>query len=162
MMTDAIRTPGFRLLLGALLFGVSACGDDSGPVDPEDLVFAASLGVNLASMTRSSTGLYHQDQVVGTGALANAGASVTVDYTGWLHDGTQFDTSAGSGPIPVTLGNRDVIQGWEEGLLGMRAGGRRLLVIPSQLGYGARGAGGVIPPHATLVFRVDMRRVVPR
>ena len=111
-------------------------------------------------MTRSQTGLYHKDLTVGTGATANAGARVTVDYTGWLHNGQQFDSSTGRGPITITsLGTGQVIRGWDEGLMGMRAGGSRLLVIPSHLGYGAAG-NGPIPGYATLVFRVDLRTVV--
>jgi FKBP-type peptidyl-prolyl cis-trans isomerase FkpA len=150
------------LVLGALLFLGSGCNDAAGPVDPTDLTFAPQLGVDLATMTRSSTGLYYKDLTVGTGAQTTTGASVTVDYTGWLHNGTQFDSSAGTGPITITsLGSGQVIAGWDEGLMGMRAGGSRLLVIPSRLGYGAAGSGP-IPGNATIVFRVDLRTVVPR
>jgi FKBP-type peptidyl-prolyl cis-trans isomerase FkpA len=157
-----MRRPTLALVLGAMLFLGSACSDSAGPVDPADLTFAAQLGVDLATMTRSQSGLYYKDLTVGTGAQTNTGARVTVDYTGWLHNGTQFDSSAGKGPITITsLGSGQVIKGWDEGLMGMRAGGSRLLVIPSSLGYGAAGSGP-IPGYATLVFRVDLRTVVPR
>ena len=152
--------------IGMLVLALSGCLGDSesptGPVDPSELIFAQVLGVNLSAMTKTSTGLYYQDQIVGTGAVANAGANVTADYTGWLHNGQQFDTSAGRGPIAISnLGQAQLIAGWNEGLQGMRAGGRRLLVIPHHLGYGATGSGP-IPPYATLVFRIDMRTVTPR
>ena len=154
-----MRLPTLALVLGALLLG-SAC-NKSGPVDPTDLTFAPALGVDLATMTHSNSGLYYKDLTVGTGAQTNVGARVTVDYTGWLHDGKQFDSSAGTGPITITsLGSGQVIAGWDEGLMGMRAGGTRLLVIPSKLAYGASGTGP-IPGYATLVFRVDLRTVVP-
>ncbi len=159
------RKTALMRCLGTMLVLTAGCLDEpTGLVDPTDLVFAPELGVRLAEMTRTSSGLYLQDQVAGTGAEANTGASITVDYTGWLHNGRQFDSSAGRGPLPITnLGGRQVIAGWDEGLLGMRVGGRRLLVIPPHLAYGATGAGnGVIPPHATLVFRVELRTVVPR
>jgi peptidylprolyl isomerase len=155
-----MRLPKLALVLGAMLFVGSAC-NSAGPVDPKDLTFASALGVDLATMTHSNTGLYYKDLTVGTGAQTNVGARITVDYTGWLHDGKQFDSSAGKGPITITsLGSGQVIAGWDEGLMGMRAGGTRLLVIPSNLGYGPSGSGP-IPGYATLVFRVDLRTVVP-
>ena len=159
IMRISNRRSALALCLGALL-SLAGCNGDagpSGPVDPTELIFANVLGVNLAAMTKTPSGLYLQDQVVGTGAQATAGSSVTVDYTGWLHNGSQFD----SGTYTVTpLGNAQVIAGWNEGLIGMRVGGRRLLVIPSNLGYGAAGAGnGIIPPYATLVFRVELKTV---
>jgi FKBP-type peptidyl-prolyl cis-trans isomerase FkpA len=156
-----------RLFLAALMLVNVACSDDitGGPVDPADLTFASALGVNLSQMTRTPSGLYMRDEVVGTGAVATVGSTVIVDYTGWLHTGVEFDSSARPGRIPLefgNLGNAQVIQGWNEGLVGMRVGGRRLLVIPSSLGYGERGSGSAIPPYATLVFRVQLRSATPR
>jgi FKBP-type peptidyl-prolyl cis-trans isomerase FkpA len=144
--------------LAALLSTAGCLGDAAGPVDPTDLTFATALGVNLAEMTLTSSGLYYKDEVVGTGAVAQAGFDASVAYTGWLHTGQQFD----SGIFTVErIGVANVIEGWNEGLQGMRVGGRRLLVIPSHLAYGPSGRG-VIPPHATLVFRVEIRSVTPR
>jgi len=105
----------------------------------------------------TSTGLVIEDLSEGSGAAATAGQHVTVHYTGWLTDGTKFDSSKDRGdPFDFPLGARHVIAGWDEGVQGMKVGGTRKLTIPSQLGYGARGAGGVIPPNATLVFEVEL------
>lgn len=126
-------------------------------MDPAELTFAPELGVDLSTMTRTASGLYVKDEVVGTGEQARARDLVTVHYTGWLHDGRQFSTSRdGSPPFSATLGVGDLIRGWDEGLPGLRVGGHRLLVIPSHLGYGSSGAAGIVPPHATLVFRVEL------
>jgi FKBP-type peptidyl-prolyl cis-trans isomerase FkpA len=105
----------------------------------------------------TATGLMIEDLTLGTGDLANAGQKVTVHYTGWLTDGTKFDSSKDrNDPFVFPLGKRQVIAGWDEGVQGMRVGGVRKLTIPSALGYGARGAGSVIPPNATLVFEVEL------
>lgn len=127
---------------------------------PEQVRFSSGLGVNLAEMTRTPTGLYWKDLVVGTGAEAVSGSTVAVDYTGWLPDARQFDSSKNAGqPYRFVLGQGRVIPGWDQGVAGMRVGGRRLLVIPPELGYGASGAGGVIPPNATLVFDLQLRDI---
>ncbi len=98
-----------------------------------------------------------KDVKVGTGAEATPGKSVTVNYTGWLTDGTKFDSSKDSGqPFVFPLGAGQVIKGWDEGVAGMKVGGKRILVIPPDKGYGEQGAGGVIPPNATLVFTVEL------
>ena len=107
-------------------------------------------------MTTTPPGLQYKDVVVGTGAEAVAGKTVEGHYTGTLDDGTQFDSSRSRGPFSFRLGGGQVIKGWDEGVSGMKVGGRRILVIPAALGYGARGAGGVIPPNATLVFDVEL------
>lgn len=112
-------------------------------------------------MQTTTSGLQFDDVVVGTGAVAKAGRSVTVHYTGWLWKGgakgAKFDSSKDRGdPFVFALGAGQVIAGWDEGVQGMQIGGKRMLVIPPQLGYGARGAGGVIPPNATLLFEVEL------
>src|SRR4030095_4634 len=107
--------------------------------------------------TTSSTGLIIEDVTVGEGALATAGQQVKVHYTGWLTNGTKFDSSKDrNDPFVFSLGAGRVIKGWDEGVAGMKVGGKRKLTIPPALGYGARGAGGVIPPNATLVFEVEL------
>jgi len=101
--------------------------------------------------------LIMEDLVVGTGTAAASGQKVTVHYTGWLTNGTKFDSSKDRGdPFVFSLGKGQVIQGWDQGVQGMKVGGVRKLIIPSALGYGARGAGGVIPPNATLKFDVEL------
>ncbi|MDO8419312.1 MAG: FKBP-type peptidyl-prolyl cis-trans isomerase [Rubrivivax sp.] len=118
-------------------------------------------------MPTNPSGLQYEDTVPGTGDEATAGCRVRVHYTGWLHDptaangrGKKFDSSKDRGdPFRFHLGAGQVIQGWDEGVQGMKVGGTRVLLIPAELGYGARGAGGVIPPNATLVFEVDLIEV---
>jgi FKBP-type peptidyl-prolyl cis-trans isomerase FkpA len=98
-----------------------------------------------------------EDMVVGTGAEATKGKLVSVHYTGWLTDGKKFDSSKDRGqPFQFPLGRGHVIQGWDQGVEGMKVGGKRKLTIPPELGYGAQGAGGVIPANATLVFEVEL------
>jgi FKBP-type peptidyl-prolyl cis-trans isomerase FkpA len=110
--------------------------------------------------TTTPSGLQIEDLKVGDGDTAAAGQHVTVHYTGWLTDGRKFDSSKDRGdPFDFPLGGRRVIAGWDEGVQGMRVGGVRKLTIPPELGYGARGAGGVIPPNATLVFEVELLEV---
>lgn len=119
------------------------------------------IKLNLAKKTEktvtTASGLQYEDIVVGTGANPQAGQKVKVHYTGWLTDGTKFDSSYDhGGPIDFPIGVGGVIKGWDEGVMSMKIGGKRKLIIPPQLGYGARGAGGVIPPNATLVFEVEL------
>jgi FKBP-type peptidyl-prolyl cis-trans isomerase FkpA len=110
----------------------------------------------MAEITTAS-GLIYEDTVAGEGAEARAGTFVTVHYTGWLTNGSKFDSSKDrNDPFRFALGQRQVIAGWDEGVQGMKVGGTRKLTIPAQLGYGTRGAGGVIPPNATLVFEVEL------
>jgi FKBP-type peptidyl-prolyl cis-trans isomerase len=106
-------------------------------------------------------GLKYTDTKTGDGSTATSGNKVSVHYTGWLYNngakGAKFDSSVDRGqPFQFTLGAHQVIAGWDEGVAGMKVGGKRTLIIPPELGYGARGAGGVIPPNATLMFDVEL------
>src|SRR5262245_60021233 len=107
--------------------------------------------------TTTASGLQIEELTVGGGNTATAGQKVSVHYTGWLTNGTKFDSCKDRGePFVFPLGKGHVIRGWDEGVAGMKVGGKRKLTIPPTLGYGARGAGGVIPPNATLVFEVEL------
>jgi len=108
-------------------------------------------------MIETDSGLKYEDLLVGDGATAEVGQQVTVHYTGWLEDGTKFDSSHDrNDPFQFSLGKGMVIKGWDEGVAGMQIGGKRKLTIPADLGYGASGAGGVIAPNATLIFDVEL------
>jgi len=109
----------------------------------------------------TDSGLKYDDLQEGDGPVAAAGQRVSVHYTGWLTDGRKFDSSLDRDtPFDFSLGAGQVIRGWDEGVQGMKVGGKRKLTIPPQLGYGARGAGGVIPPNATLVFEVELLEIL--
>ncbi len=154
-----------RKLSLVLIFGISllnlGCGgadrqsERSGTRAQKQIEQAAPVEPGKATLTAS--GLSVQDLVVGTGAVAEAGKTVSVHYTGWLMDGTKFDSSVDRGyPFEFTLGAGRVIKGWDEGVAGMKVGGKRILIIPPEMGYGERGAGNVIPPDATLKFEVEL------
>jgi len=148
------RTALSLMILGASAALLSACGG-GGSSSPADTSGSAAV-----------TQLKTTDTLVGTGATAAAGKALTVHYTGWLYDekasgqkGTQFETSVGGSPITFVLGAGRVIQGWEQGFVGMKVGGKRTLLIPSSLAYGAAGSQPKIPPNAALVFDVELMAV---
>ena len=144
--------------IGFLLFGpIIFAPFDPGVQMAAELPGTATADTNGTSMP---TELSVSDQVVGTGAVAEVGDTVTVNYVGAFPDGTVFDASETHGePFTFTLGAKTVIAGWEEGVPGMREGGKRTLVVPPSLGYGAGGAGNVIPPNATLLFQIELLTV---
>ncbi|MCC7443041.1 MAG: FKBP-type peptidyl-prolyl cis-trans isomerase [Bdellovibrionales bacterium] len=126
-------------------------------LSPAFLVACKKDGEGGGSETKLDNGLVIVDQQVGSGAEAKAGMNVSVHYTGTLTDGKKFDSSVDRGePFRFKLGVGQVIQGWDQGVAGMKVGGKRKLTIPAELGYGERGAGAVIPPNATLVFDVEL------
>jgi FKBP-type peptidyl-prolyl cis-trans isomerase FkpA len=111
-------------------------------------------------MPTTLSGLAYEDLAEGTGAAAKSGDKVSVHYTGWLTNGTKFDSSHDRrSPFDFKLGAGQVIKGWDEGVAGMKVGGKRKLTIPANLGYGSRGAGSVIPPNAELVFEVELLKI---
>jgi len=148
-----------RILMAlTLTLGAASCGSDSsGPDDPDiaTTTFAPSLGVDLSAMTVTGTGLYWRDLTVGSGTTATIGRQVGVIYTGWLVNGTQFDSNVGRALLSFRVGLGEVVPGFDEGVRGMAVGGERQLIIPPSLGYGRSGSGP-IPPNAILVFRVQL------
>lgn len=128
------------------------------------LLLGLVIGNAQAEMLTTASGLRYEDKVEGNGPVADSGASVEVHYSGWLDDqgrpGKKFDSSKDRGrPFTFKLGVGQVIKGWDEGVAGMKAGGKRILYIPAVLGYGSRGAGSVIPPNAALIFEVELLTV---
>jgi FKBP-type peptidyl-prolyl cis-trans isomerase FkpA len=156
-----VRVASVAALAAALAATACGGGEPAGQAATSGAPAEAATGGEGVS---SITTLQKNDTVVGTGAEATAGKSVTVHYTGWLynesaqdHKGTKFDSSVDrKEPFDFNLGAGMVIQGWDQGVAGMKVGGKRTLTIPPAMGYGARGAGGVIPPNATLVFDVEL------
>lgn len=150
-MKSAVKKTSLGLML---LLTIAGCQAQSN----------SSNAKETAQMTANVTELKKIDTVVGDGREAEIGFNVTVHYTGWLYDaskedhkGKKFDSSLDrNSPFNFFLGGGQVIQGWDEGVQGMKVGGKRTLIIPSEMGYGARGAGGVIPPNAVLVFDVEL------
>ena len=144
-----------RLLLRALLlmaFVTGGCGDEATGPD-----FDSALSVDIAAMTQTVSGLYVLDVNVGTGTLAASGNQVNVRYSGWLENGGRFD----SGDYAFRLGRGEAIDGFDEGVTGMRVGGKRRIVVPPSLGYGPQGVAGRIPPNAYLLFDLELRSVAP-
>ncbi|HSR02862.1 MAG TPA: FKBP-type peptidyl-prolyl cis-trans isomerase [Methylophilaceae bacterium] len=144
------------LITGLCLIALNACQAESGNV--------AENNKETTEMTQNLTELVKNDTAIGDGREAEIGFIVSVHYTGWLYDenapdkkGEKFDSSLDRGqPFEFPLGAGQVIQGWDQGFAGMKIGGKRTLIIPPEMGYGARGAGGVIPPNATLIFDVEL------
>jgi len=152
------------MILLALAFALMSCRKEgviaepaTPPVKKAEPATVEAPVAPKEGLVKTETGLQYEEIVVGEGATPQAGQRVKVHYTGWLTNGTKFDSSVDRGqPFQFTLGRGQVIKGWDEGLSTMKVGGKRKLTIPPELGYGARGAGGVIPPNSTLVFDVEL------
>lgn len=142
--SEPVRRHLILAILAAVFVLTLACSGSSSEVD-------------MDSTTTTPSGLQYRDLVIGTGTVASEGATAVVHYTGWLMDGTKFDSSLDRGqPLDFVIGQGRVIRGWDEGVGTMNVGGKRELIIPPDLAYGDRGAGGVIPPGATLKFEVEL------
>jgi peptidylprolyl isomerase len=142
----------------AALFAASAVAQDTKPTP------APGAEKGESKMTKTSSGLQYEDVKIGTGDSPKKGQLATVHYTGWLWEngakGKKFDSSVDRGqPFTFPVGQGRVIKGWDEGVMTMKVGGKRILLIPPDLGYGSRGAGGAIPPNATLIFEVELLEV---
>jgi FKBP-type peptidyl-prolyl cis-trans isomerase len=145
-----------RFSVALLSILLSACGGGDAGRGSGDNDFA----LDSAALTKTPSGLQYQDVVTGTGPAARPGQVAVVHYTGWLTDGTKFDSSRDHGePFSFPIGEGQVIAGWDQGVAGMKVGGRRKLLIPPDLGYGEMGSPPVIPPSATLVFDVELLKL---
>ena len=149
--TDSLSPAAVRVS-ALLFFALTACAPAT-PPDLDTAKYAASLNVDISASTKVA-GMYIRDTTVGTGGAAASGQLVTMRYTGWLADGTQFDSNQAAG-FQFRLGAGQVIQGWDVGVTGMQVGGARQLIIPPSMGYGAEGTSG-IPGNSILVFNVTM------
>jgi len=146
----------FSLVVCLVVWGAGCSKQEGSPAPTSQAQEPAVVVQPVPNVTE----LKSEDIKVGTGAVAEPGKQVTVDYTGWLANGTKFDSSKDHGqPFKFMLGTGAVIQGWDQGVAGMKVGGVRKLTVPPSLGYGAAGAGDVIPPNATLVFEVELLNV---
>lgn len=157
-----MRSTLLRVFTTAAILAAVACSVDkvSSPAPTiEETTFASSLGVELGAMTRTTSGLYMQDVTVGDGQAAAVGDSIVAHYTLRLPDGTLLQTNVGGTAFRALLGHGRLIAGWDEGLVGMKEGGERRLIVPPALGYGSSGSGNV-PPNAILVFDVALQTVI--
>ena len=163
-----LLTAGLALIAAVALGGCGAQAPSSTqgstPAEPQPSAQPQATQdaspANAPGTTAPVTKLVTKDEVVGKGAAAKSGDTVTVDYTGYLANGTKFDSSVGRGPFTFPLGAGQVIPGWDQGVAGMKVGGKRKLTIPPDLGYGAQGTpDGTIPPNSTLVFDVELLKI---
>ena len=141
--------------LAACSVGVGSPEQILPPKDPAEIFFAHDLGIDLADFDRTSSGLYIQDLTGGAGVMARRTSRVWIEYVGWLPDGTVFDGNIGGTPYAIRLGGNEVIRGWNEGIVGMRRGGVRRLVVGPDLAYGSSRRGD-IPPGSTLIFYIEL------
>jgi len=162
-----MRSSRLALLASTALLLTGCNGENVGTVDPgtystepATATYAAALNVDIGSMTMTADSLYYKDLVTGTGATAAAGYTARVEYTGWLVNGSKFDTTVGKTPayFEFLINAGQVIKAWDRGVPGMKVGGKRQLVVRPSLGYGTTGSGA-IPPNAILVFEITLLQV---
>ena len=153
-------------LLGLMVAATTGCSSSAQttpqttpPAQSQVATTAPAPSAPAASKIPDVTELKIKDLVVGKGATAKVGSTASVNYTGWLTDGTQFDSSIGRAPFEFVIGQGGVIEGWDKGVAGMKVGGKRELIIPPAMGYGAQGSPPVIPPNATLRFDIELLSV---
>jgi peptidylprolyl isomerase len=160
LAADSTKTEPAKPAVEKKVEKVKAVGAEKGKTTPEKKLTVAKKEGNWVT---TKSGLKYTDEKVGTGEVAAVGNSVDVAYTGWLYvDGKkekQFDSSIGKAPYKFKLGAREVIDGWDQGIVGMKVGGKRTLIIPPELGYGANGYPGAIPGNSTLIFDVELMKV---
>jgi len=152
------RTLIAAAVASALLGACTSSEPADAPSNPATGSYASSLGIDIAEFTKFTDHVYYRDITVGTGAQAGSGNTIRVNYTGWLPNGQQFDSNAGGSPFQFVLGTGFVIDGWDQGIAGMHAGGKRRLLIGSAAGYGRTGRGS-IPPNSTMIFDVELLNV---
>lgn len=148
--------------IGTTAFSSVGCRDVTAPTqDPATVAYAAALGLRLSDYTKDTSGVYYRDIAVGSGNVAVPKSTLTYYYTGLLTDGRQFDTNVNGVVRSLVLGNGEVIRGLDRGLLGVRAGGRRYIIIPPALGYGNTSILTAIPAGSVLIFQIDVPSVTP-
>jgi FKBP-type peptidyl-prolyl cis-trans isomerase FkpA len=156
----SVRIRSFAVTAAVLSLAACSKPASTSPTDPANQVIATatfdpSLNVDLKTSTKTASGLYYKDLVVGTGAVATPGQGVAAGYVGWLTDGKQFDASPAGQPYRFVLGTHAVVAGWDEGIAGMHVGGKRQLIVPASLGYGPSGRDP-IPPNGLMIFTVEL------
>lgn len=157
MRSRVVQRASRGLSAGLVAVALAACASSGPPAPgPEEVTYAPETQVDLSRMERTSSGLYIEELSEGVGKYAVRGDRVRIHFIGWLPDGTLVDSSLQGDPYAFELGSDEVIRGWNQGIVGMKVGGRRRLVIRPGLGYGSRGRAPQVPPDAVLIFEIQL------